>query len=375
MFPGGQASQPKPKGLKVTRSPTRLIAAALIAAAPLAATPVVAADPVLDPVPLIETWLLPRYDALVSTTAAQKDAWTRFCAQPEAAGIAALKTAYGKAADAWNAVEFVTLGPISLSLRADRISFFPDKRNAIARAVAETITDPDAQRLQPERFAQASAAAQGLPALERLLFEDAAAAALAAGPESQRRCALGTAIAGNAANIAAEVRTAWGDRSGGLLAGIIAGKGDPALFPDVNALPGMILTDLSGAFQRVTDQKLMPVLGSGPADAKPTLADNWRSGRSTRVVANIVASADALLKAVALQLPSRPQWVVNKAATTADAAAAKLPDDIAAAAQTASGAAAIQAAIKLFKAAQLTVYKPIASYFAISLGFNALDGD
>ncbi len=362
----------------MTRIPARLAAAALICAGALASpgiTPAAAADPVLDPVPLIETWLLPRYDALTAAATAQKEAWTRFCASPDAAGIAPLKIAYGKAADAWNAVEFVTFGPISLSLRSDRLSFFPDKRNAITRALSETIADPDDARLQPQRFAQASAAVQGLPALERLLFEEAAAAALAAGPEVPRRCALGTAIAGNVAAIAGEIRAAWGNRTEGLLADIVAGKGNPALFPDVNALPGMILTDLSGAFQRVTDQKLLPVLGSGPADAKPALADSWRSGRSGRVAANMVKSADALLQAVALQLPSRPQWVVNKAATAADAAAAKLPEDIGAAAQTAAGAAGIQAAIKVFKAAQLTVYKPIASYFAISLGFNALDGD
>lgn len=358
----------------MTRSFTRLLCAVLAAGA-LATPPARAADPVLDPVPLIEAWLLPRYDMLVTATAAQKAAWTSFCAAPNAAGLPALKTAYGQAGDAWNAVEFITFGPVSLALRADRFAFFPDKRNAVSRALAEAVADPDADRLRMERFAQSSAAAQGLPALERLLFEAGAADALAGGPEAARRCAVGTAIATNLATIAGEIRDGWGNRTQGLLADIVAGKGDPSLFPDVKALPGMILTDLSGAFQRVTDQKLLPVLGSGPADAKPALADNWRSGRSTRVVRNMVESAGELLKAIGKQMPSRPQWVVDKAATTAVAAATKLPGDLGAAAQTASGAGAIQSAIKAFKAAQLTVYKPIASYYGISLGFNALDGD
>ena len=89
----------------------------------------------LDPVPLIEGWLLPRYDALVTTTAAQKTAWTSFCAAPATAGLPALKTAYGATSDAWNAVEFITFGPVSLALRADRFAFFPDKRNAVARSL------------------------------------------------------------------------------------------------------------------------------------------------------------------------------------------------------------------------------------------------
>lgn len=349
--------------------------AGLVCAATVSVTPALAANPTFDAVAVIETWLLPRYDALASTTDAQKTAWTSFCAKPDAAGVPALKEAYGKAADAWNAVEFVTFGPISQELRADRFSFFPDRRNGIARGMAEMISDTDPARLTPERFPQASAAVQGLPAIERLLYDQGAAEALAAGPESARRCAFGLAIATNLAGIAHDIRSQWGDRTTGLLGGLAAGKGDPAMFPDAAALPGMILTDLSGAFQRVTDTKILPVLGAGPSEAKPLSADSWRSGRSSRVVVNMVTSADDLLRTVATQMPSRPQWVVNKAAKEADAAAAKLPTDLGAAAQTASGAAALQADIKTFKAAQMVVYRPMASYFGISLGFNALDGD
>lgn len=349
--------------------------AGLACAVAISVSPALAANPPFDAVAVIESWLLPRYDTLASTADAQKTAWASFCAKPEAAGVPALKAAYGEAADAWNAVEFVTFGPISQNLRPDRFSFFPDRRNGIARGMAEMIADTDPARLAPERFEQASAAIQGLPALERLLYDEGAADALAAGPESARRCAFGLAVATNLSTIAHDVRAAWGDRASGLLGGLAAGKGDPALFPDAAALPGMILTDLSGAFQRVTDTKILPVLGAGPAEAKPLSADNWRSGRSGRVAANMVKSADALLRTIATQMPSRPQWVVNKAATEADAAADKLPADLGAAAQTASGAAALQSTIKTFKAAQLVVYRPMASYFGISLGFNALDGD
>lgn len=345
-------------------------------AAPVMAAPVMAAPtPALDPVVLIESWLLPRYDTLVAATTAQKAAWTNFCAKPEAAGVSALKSAFSKTADSWTAVEFVTMGPVTLSLRADRFNFFPDRRNAITRAMAEIIADPDPARLEAVRFAQSSAAVQGLPAMERLLFEDDAATALVSGPEAAHRCAYGSAIALNLANIASEIRTGWGDRTSGALGAIVSGKGDPALFADVGALPGMILTDLSGAYQRVTDTKILPVMGSGPADAKPLLADGWRAGRSGRVVSVMIQNADALLQEIGKQLPSRPQFVVNKAATAADKAAAEFPEDLGAAAKTAAGAAKIQAAVKTFKAAQLTVYRPVASYFAISLGFNALDGD
>ncbi|MEP9375634.1 imelysin family protein [Aquabacter sp. CN5-332] len=350
------------------------LAIAVAAFAGLAAPAKAATAPALDPVVLIESWLLPRYDALVATTAAQKDAWTAFCAAPAPAGVPGLKAAFLKAADAWSAVEFVTMGPVTLSLRPDRFNFFPDRRNAIQRGMAEVLASTDTSRFEPERFARSNAATQGLPALERLLYDEGADAALAGGPEASVRCMFGSAIAVNLATIAKEVRTGWGDRATGALGAIISRAGDPALFPDVGAVPGMILTDLSGAYQRVTDVRILPVLNNG--DPKPMLAEGWRSGRSGQVVKVMITSADALLQEVAKQLPSRPQWAVNKAAAAADKAAAEFPANLGGnGGPTPEDVVKIQAAVKAFKSAQVTVYRPIASYFGISLGFNALDGD
>lgn len=345
---------------------------AALAALLIPALPVQAA-PALDPVPVIEGWLLPRYDALVSATADQQKAWTAFCKAPAQEGLASLKAAFGKAAESWTSVEFVTLGPVSLSLRADRFNFFPDRRNAIQRAMADVLASTDDGRFEPMRFGKSNAAAQGLPALERLLYDPGAPEALVAGNEAAVRCAYGTAIATNLATIAQEIRSGWGDKASGALGAIVSGKGDPVFFPDAAAVPGMILTDLSGGYQRASDTRILPVLGNG--DPKPLVAEGWRSGRSGRVVTVMITSADALLQEIAKQLPSRTQWAVNKAATAADKAAAEFPEDLGAAAQSSAGVTKVQAAMKTFKAAQITVYRPIAAYFGISLGFNALDGD
>ncbi len=248
--------------------------AALFALAAPAAS--LQAAPALDPVPVIETWLLPRYDTLVATTAAQEAAWTGFCKAPSAGGVAALKAAFIPAANAWTAVEFVTMGPVSLALRADRFNFFPDRRNVIQRGMADVLASTDEGRFEPERFGKSNAAAQGLPALERLLYEPGAADALASGNEAAVRCTYGTAIAKNLATIAREVRTGWGDKTSGAFGAVVSGKGDPIYFPDAAAVPGMILTDLSGAYQRVSDTRILPVLGNG--DPKPLLAEGWRAG-------------------------------------------------------------------------------------------------
>ena len=70
----------------------------------------------------VEQWLLPRYDALAQATAVQRQAWERFCEAPAVAEIETLRRDFHAVADAWAAVEFVTLGPVTLSLRADRFN-------------------------------------------------------------------------------------------------------------------------------------------------------------------------------------------------------------------------------------------------------------
>ncbi|OYW61872.1 MAG: hypothetical protein B7Z30_00980 [Rhizobiales bacterium 12-68-15] len=221
MSPGSDhepAPEPGKSPMKTLIAP---LAALFALAAPAAS---LQAAPALDPVPVIEIWLLPRYDTLVATTAAQEAAWTGFCKAPSASGVAALKAAFIPAANAWTAVEFVTMGPVSLALRADRFNFFPDRRNVIQRGMADVLASTDEGRFEPERFGKSNAAAQGLPALERLLYEPGAADALASGNEAAVRCTYGTAIAKNLATIAREVRTGWGDKTSGAFGAVVSGR-------------------------------------------------------------------------------------------------------------------------------------------------------
>jgi len=324
---------------------------------------------------VVEDWLLPRYDTLAAATTVQLAAWEAFCKAPSEAGITELRTRFGAVSDAWAAVEFITFGPVVLSLRADRFNLFPERRNAVARSLTELIADPTEERLAPDRFPRLSAAVQGVPALERLLYDDGAVPALASGNEAARRCAIGRAIAANLDEIARGIREGWGSRDAGLLGQLRAGKPDPVYFPDPNALLSQMVTDLAGAYQRVVDQRLLVVLGKSLDDAKPALADRRRSGRSKATILAVVASAGALTERLAAGLDAKAQGIVDKAGRDALAAVGRLPDDIGAAAAEPKGRKVIDAAVVALKAAQRTVADPLASGLGVPLGFNALDGD
>ena len=332
------------------------------------------AAPVAAP-EVVEQWLLPRYDALLAATSAQKEAWNAFCASPSAAGLEQLKQRFAATSNAWASVEFITFGPVMLSLRPDRFNLFPERRNAVGRSLTELIADPTDERLAPQRFARLSAAAQGLPALERLLYDEGAAQALLAGPEAARRCQIGQAIGVNLDTMAGEIRQGWGDRSHGLLAQLLAGKTDPVFFPDPSALLSQIVTDLAGAYQRVVDQRLLAVLGKSPDEAKPLLADRRRSGLSKATIAAMITSADDLAVLLSKGIDTKGQAVIAAATDAAAKAAQALPDDIGTAATTPQGRKTLESAAATFKAAQAKVADPLASGLGVPLGFNALDGD
>lgn len=337
------------------------------------ASPALAAP--VSPPEVVEQWLLPRYDTLVATTKAQQAAWQNFCKSPSAAGVPELKSRFAAVSDAWSAVEFITFGPVMLSLRPERFNLFPERRNAVGRSVAELIAEPGEERLQPARFQRLSAAVQGVPALERVLYDDGAEAALLTGPEAQRRCMIGQAVADNLANIAQEVREGWGGRDHGLLEALIAGRADPVFFPEPSALLSQIVTDLAGAYQRVNDLRLLVVLGKSADESRPLLADRRRSGLTKPTIVTIAESAGSLANLLAQGLDAQGQARIAETTGNAVEAAKTLPDDVGQAATTEGGRQGLQSVMTAFKAAQSSVVDPLALGLGVPLGFNSLDGD
>src|SRR3546814_8711091 len=139
----------------------------------------------------------------------------------------------------------------------------------------------DSAALAPGSFRQASVAAQGFPALERLLFGSGAREALIAkGREADDRCRLVVAIASNLRRM--------GD-------GIVAGwtAGEPKSFVRFLTSPGPnnpyyathrdatldFFKSLYGGLQTIVDVELGPVLGQSLAEARPELAESRLRGR------------------------------------------------------------------------------------------------
>ena len=69
-------------------------------------------------------------------------------------------------------IEFLRFGPASDEFRFERMSYWPERKNATGKALTLLLAGKGDEGLGEAQFAKTSAAGQGLPALERLLFEE-----------------------------------------------------------------------------------------------------------------------------------------------------------------------------------------------------------
>src|SRR5690606_13091926 len=161
---------------------------------------------------LADRVVVPRYAAMTRAFDELDAVTVRFCAAPDATGLEDVRTAWRDAIEAWLEASVIQFGPIRDDNRNLRIEFWPDGNNNVPRAVQQMLARTD--ELTAETLARQSVAAQGLPALERLLFDpDDVLAEFTTGERAARRCTFATAISGNLRGIAAAVEAGW--RGGG----------------------------------------------------------------------------------------------------------------------------------------------------------------
>lgn len=346
------------------------LATALMLVAPQAGF---AADTQKTTLRVADDFIIPKYAALARATDAQEKAWNAFCARRESANATPLFVAFDKVADAWATAQIMKTGPIVLFLRQERFYYWPEAHDATARALQSLIASNDPKALEPQTLAHDSVAGQGLPALERLLFDDGAMAALKA-KSGARRCAVGQGIARNLKIMAQDITNEWKARDG-VRASLAANKGWRGMFADANEATRLLLTDLVSLFQLIDDDKLLNVMGKDAASAKPKMAEAWRSARSARDIQLNLAAARAMTDAFAADLKPADRAKLDKALDIAIGAAGALPKDLGAAAAYPRRKGKLEAARAAIKAAQAAITVILPPALGVTLGFNALDSD
>lgn len=220
-----------------------------------------------------EELIAPGYAAFAEAAQALATTTQAYCAAP-GNDDAALQEAWKCAMTAWQRMQHLRVGPVEEDHRRLRIQFFPDGNSAVQRNLDGLLGG--AAPITEGLVRNTPAGAQGLPALERLIFEET----LAAG---SRRCEAATAIAGNLRNMAQEVAAPW-QAGGALLAGFVNGS-DPFLSEEDVLVA--ILESLVVQAEFVANRKIRPGLRTSDADA-------LESPLSMHSKENIAANVDAL---------------------------------------------------------------------------------
>lgn len=323
---------------------------------------------------LIETMIIPGYEDLAVATLRLHDAVDGSdCINP-----APLRAGFHLAMDAWQRVSHIRFGPVMQEDRVYRVHFWPDKRNITSRHLAALLQNGNASSRTRDGIVAASAAVQGFPALERILFET---------PDDQpltaAQCDLAASIALNLSTIAAEVVAEW---TGGYRAIMLNPGPDNPEYLNQNEVLKKLQGSLSTGLQILVRAKLTPVLGKSNASPKPRLAETWRSARMMK---NIAINIDTLLRLyegggahqigfddVLLQRGGQEEHaVIAGGLTQALKWAQELDQPVTEIVTDSSRYSKLSLIAGQLAAVRAEVDGPLVDALGLSLGFNALDGD
>lgn len=350
---------------------TRLLATALIAAA--SSHPVAAAPPPSH-YQIVETSLsqhiLPRIAKFRIAAGQLPGAVTTVCERGGARDRKALRSIFRDAVVAYAEVDFLRFGPLVDDGRRERLSFWPDPRGFVARQLRQLVASKDPEKATVESIARQSAAVEGLPALELLIFD--ADTPLGPGVEVAYRCQLAAAIAGNVAALAAAIDEDW-KKSGGWRDKMLRPGSDNEIYRDAQESAAEVVKALLVGLALVADAQVKPrldgkILASGPYAKSNLTSDYYIAG---------VRSLHALYDAIKLEayLDDNAAWIRGWVSGTWRVIQASDGLGGAAAGAPRSSAPSLRELFGRLTGLRKIVTRDLSPAAGLTVGFNELDGD
>lgn len=331
--------------------------------------------------------ILPRLKAFADAAGGLPPAAEAACASRGVADIRALQSAFGKAMDGWESIQHVRFGPIEFFSRGSRIFFWPDPRNSVGRQLGELLAKKPAGEITETAIAKDSVAVQGFPALERLLYDDGAAAKLAARTaESDKACAAVRAISANLATMARDMKAEWSEGADAYALDLEKAGPEHVRFMRHREVTLELFKSLYTAVELVADHKLARPLGASLQAARPKLAEAWRSERSLINIRLNLAAAQALYAGEGKgESPStflrdiagekELDELLTRAFAQTLATAQGISGTLEAGVSAAKERPQLDKLSREVKALKALLAQRLAPALGVPVGFNALDGD
>lgn len=313
--------------------------------------------------------LLPGYALLSEKAQALSEALTLSCQGGEP-GDESTRKAWKELMSAWQNVKWMRLGPVAEQSRHQRLQYWPDGNDAVGRGLQKLLLVKPAPSL--ERLAQINVGAQGLPALEQLLFSPLSELEV----DVAHKCAVAGAISANIKNITADIKLQWPDFSQQL----VAGQGE------FNGLKDAVEELLSNGLAEliiVLDNRLtyplslaspgIPALAESPfADASMyNIRQNLQALKQLYTGGGGYGLDDILVQQNQAELAQQLLSELDKSIAMANA----LPDSFTTAMAEPQSWQKMQQLLQQLRTVQKLLVEGMLAQLQLNIGFNALDGD
>ncbi|MFO1153783.1 MAG: imelysin family protein [Rhodospirillales bacterium] len=279
-----------------------------------------------------------------------------------------LRGVFRDAGEAWGRLSAARFGPLTAEARQEKLAFWPDDRGVIRRQTAQLAANlPTDAGEAAEWLAKQSAAVQGLPAFDLLVFAEAA-------PKS---CPMAIAVAANIERLAKEVSAGFADPS--RLAILSPGPTNPLYLNELEAVAELFraLTTQADVLRTIMIQ---PALGISPDEAKPSRLFLRYAPATKSYLTGAVEGLEQMLSSMALESLVLGEGrmgldAAHRELKTAREMVAALPIDPAAAIADPQFRGKLATAALALEGFNRAVALEISPALGLRMGFNALDGD
>lgn len=327
-----------------------------------------------------DSLIIPRYQTLDTEADHFKSAAQSFCANSaaSAADLTALQGDWAELNSAWQGIQWLKIGPIAHDNRAFRIQLWPDGNGAVARGVDTLLATSGV--VTKQEVAAANVGAQGIPALEYLLWTSEEQNLLNAA-NKDKRCEVLQAISDNVKFVTRDVFLAWSTDGADFRQQFVSGTGE---FTSQKDAFEEYVSDWLESNEIVKDNKVRLVLGNA-APGFPERAENYRSEQSGNSVKQNIAGfqmiyslgdgfgIDDILTEAADQESIATQ--LNDTFTSLNATAANLQDSLRAESADEQGRERLAKLVTDLEQLRTLISVDVAQALDLNLGFNGNDGD
>jgi len=219
--------------------------------------------------------IIPSYLAMQTQATQLVSASNDFCAlaAPSQSDLMVLQQSWAEFNESWQYAQWIKVGPIVEESRLFRIQLWPDSNDAVLRNVGNILLEPN--NLTAEFIATQPVGAQGIPALEMLLFLSGEQSILVAS-DKEKRCQAVKAISENLLNISTELYQGWNESQGNYIAQVVSGSGD---FTSKKDAVEELVTNWLEQIEKVKDEKILKPVG-GSAPGIPSIIEFTKSDQS-----------------------------------------------------------------------------------------------